>query len=80
MIVNFNPNVSSCKKQKTRFGNAQSANSVKGSIEQALKVSDPKLRMTVSKALDRIASALENEDREGKSILKKFRASLLGNG
>ena len=76
MIVNFVPNVSSCKKQKTSFGNKSSANLVKSSIQQALKVSDPKLRMTVNQALERIAIALKSEDKEGASILKRFRNEL----
>lgn len=76
MIVNLNPNVSICKKRKTAFGNERSANLVKNAIQSAISVKDPALRMTKEKALERIAIALKSEDKEGASILKKFKNAL----
>lgn len=77
MIVNFNPNVSNCKKQKTCFGNERSANLVKNSIEAALAAKDPKLKINVPQAVERILIALKTEDKAGKSILKRFMNSLV---
>lgn len=77
MIVNFNPNVSTCQKQKTHFGNEQSANRVKSAIVAALNTKDPQLKIDVKKAREKIEAALGNEDKAGKSILRKFKETLL---
>ena len=77
MIVNFNPNISNCRKQKICFGNERSANLVKSSIDVALAAKDPKLKINVPQAVERILIALKTEDKAGKSILKRFMNSLV---
>ena len=72
MIINFNPNVSSRKKRKMTFGDERSANLVKNTIQAALNVKDPKFKMSLKQAFERIGIAIKSEDKKGKSILKQF--------
>ena len=77
MLVNFNPSVSTRKNQKPAFKGEHSANLVKKTIQTALETKAPDLKITKAQALERIHEALRTEnDKTGKSILRKFREQL----
>lgn len=79
MIVSFSPSTNKYPQSKTSFGDAYSANLLVTTYTKAMNTTAKELRLSPVEVLVKLQQAIRNEDKAGKSVLRKLQDEILAN-